>query len=164
MTQGQARTRDFSKKRTPVFFTIDGQRYDCFKALDFAQLRLFAALARGVSHLNAERSESEPGEVDEVEAATAAIDRILELMKIVMKKASYAIFASKLRPTDEEREADDFEPVDPYQLMDIVKWLMETYTNRPSQPSSSLSPGSISDDGGSSSTAGASPEAVTPAS
>lgn len=151
---GPAQTRDFSKKRVPVYFTIDDTRFDCYRALDFEQLRRFANLARGIGDL---KSTGEEGsESDQVEAATDAIDRVCDVMKIVMKKVSYQAFISKLRPTDEQREAEDFEPIDPVQLMDIVKWLMEIYTKRPTQPSSSSHTGSTSDDGGSSSTAGVS--------
>lgn len=155
---GPAITRDFSKKRPPVFFTIDDYRYDCYKTLDFEQLRRFANLARGIGSL-AETAEDGDGDVeDQVEAATNAIDRVCDVMKIVMKKKSYEPFVAKVRPTDVQREDDDFEPIDPNQLMDIVKWLMEVYTKRPTQPSSSSSTGSTSGGGGSSSTAGLSLE------
>ena len=161
MTGPAAKTRDFSKKRPPVFFTIDETRYDCYKALDFDQLRRFAGMARGIGKLAADAEENVE---DQVDAATDAIDRVADVMKIVMKKKSYATFNAKLRPSDEEREADDFEPIDPVQLMDIVKWLMEIYTNRPTQPSPSSATGSTIDDGGSSSAAGASPAAGEPTS
>lgn len=156
MRIGPAITRDFSKKRPPVFFTIDDERYDCFKALDFEQLRRFVELSRSIGSLSVDAEESDDSQID---AASSAIDRVCDVMKIVMKKKSYAVFVTKVRPTDDEREADDFEPVDPIQLMDIIKWLMETYTSRPTQPSSSSSTGSDNGDGGTSSTAGASLEA-----
>lgn len=156
-----ANTRDFSKKRVPVFFTIDDDRFDCYKALDFDQLRRFAGLARGISKLATPVSVEDSVE-DQVDAATDAIDRVADVMKIVMKKKSYQSFISRLRPTDEQREDDDFEPIDPVQLMDIVKWLMEIYTSRPTQPSSTSVAGSTTDDGGSPSTAGASHAAGEP--
>ena len=160
MTQPRPHTRDFSKRRPPVFFTIDDIRYNCFKALDLEQLAQFAGLTKGFSEISggfAEDGEVNADKIDEAaESTTAAVDKIAGLMKIVMKKASYLVFISKLRPTEEEREAEDFEPVDYLQLLDIVRWLMEVYTGRPTKPSSNSSSGSESDDAGTSSTAGAS--------
>lgn len=166
MTQPRPQTRDFSKKRPPVYFTIDGTRYDCFKALDLDQLTQFAGLTKSFSEIAQDISDDDvtsPERIEETAGSTsAAIDKIAGLMKIVMKKASYSVFISKLRPSEEERNADDFEPVDYTQLLDIVKWLMEVYTGRPSKPSSTSSDGSESADGGTSSTAGASLEELEP--
>lgn len=162
MTQPRPHTRDFSKKRPLVFFTIDDVRYDCFKALDLEQLAQFAGLTRSFSEIAGnftENGEVSADEVDEAaESTTAAVDKIAGLMKIVMKKASYSVFISKLRPTAEEREAEDFEPIDYLQLLDIVRWLMEVYTGRPTKPSSNSSSMLETDDAGTSSMAGASLE------
>lgn len=166
----QAHTRDFSKKRLPVFFTIDGRRYDCFKALDLDQLTRFAALTKNLGDISktltsGDADDVEVVEVDAdeaVESTSVAINKISGLMKIVMKKASFATFMTYLQPTEDEREDDDFEPIDYTQLLDVVKWLMEVYTGRPTKPSSDSSTGSESDDGGTSSTAGASPEELEP--
>ena len=156
----QAHTRDFSRRRPPVYFTIDDVRFDCHRALDLEQLRRFANLAAGMGSLVADAQDIEQA-TRSAEVAADAIDRILGVMKIVMKKSSYLPFAARVKPTDEDRERDDFEPVDHLQLTDIIKWLMGVYTNRPSQPSSNSPAGSASDDGGSSSTAGASPAEST---
>lgn len=161
----QAHTRDFTKRRMPVNFTIDGDRFDCYKALDFDQLRRFAALAQGLSSfVKIVKDDEEVDEAAAMKSASLAIDKILEIMKIVMKKQSYGVFVTKVKPSEEDREDDDFEPVDPVQLMEIVQWLMGIYTNRPTQPPSSSSAGSSSVDGGSSSTAGVSLEELVPAS
>lgn len=165
----QAHTRDFTKKRMPVYFTIDDVRYNCYKALDLDQLRRFAQMAQSLSSfvksVQNEDADVEDKLAESADAASAVVDKILDLMKIVMKKVSFAVFATKVSPTDADREDDDFEPIDPVQLMDIVQWLMGIYTKRPTQPSSISSDGSTSDDGGSSSTAGASPgESVPPSS
>jgi len=167
VTQPRRQTRDFSKKRPPVDFTIDEIRYDCFKALDLNQLAEFANLTRNLGEISKGFEDGEPTSVENARDAAArsteAIDRIANLMKIVMRKASYGAFIARLRPTDEEREDPDFEPIDYTQLLDIVKWLMEVYTDRPSKPSSTSSTGSETDDGGTSSTAGASLEELIPA-
>lgn len=163
MTQPRPHTRDFSKKRAPVNFTIDGVRYDCFKALDLDQLARFAGLTSSFGEISRGFSgEVDGSDVEHLEEAanstTVAVDKIADLMKIVMKKASYTIFISKLKPTPEAREADDFEPIDYHQLLDIVKWLMEVYTGRPTKSSSNSSSGSEIDDAGTDSTAGVSLE------
>lgn len=159
----QAHTRDFSKKRLPVFFTIDGRRYDCFKALDLDQLTRFAGLTKNLGDISKALSPDDEDAVDvAAESTTAAIDKIAGLMKIVMKKASYATFMTYLRPTEDEREEEDFEPIDYVQLLDVVRWLMEVYTGRPTKPSSESSTGSETDDGGTSSTAGVSLEELEP--
>jgi hypothetical protein len=148
----QAHTRDFSKKRLPIFFTIDEDRFDCFKSLDLEQLRRFANLSR---ELRVTAHEDD----DEQAQAERAMDRagnIGSIMKIVLKRESYARFIARLQPDDDTRELDDFEPIDPHQLVDIIRWLMEIYTGRPIEPSSSSSAGSRIDDGGTSSTAGVS--------
>lgn len=154
----QAHTRDFSRKRLPVFFTIDDIRYDCYKALDLGQLQQFANLARGLRSLKIDETDMTPEETAfaSADSAEAAVDHIAKLMKTVMKKASFSVFITKLKPTEEERESDDFEPIDHTQLIDAVKWLMEVYTARPTQPSSSSSTGSETGETGTSSTAGAS--------
>ena len=166
MTQPRPHTRDFSKKRAPVYFTIDDIRYDCFKALDLNQLAAFAGLTKNLGDITKDFENEEPESSDAAqhaaERSTEAIDKIANLMKIVMKKASYLTFISRLRPSEEEREADDFEPIDHTQLLDIVRWLMEVYTGRPSKPSSTSSTGLETDDGGTSSTAGASLEELVP--
>lgn len=168
MTQAHARTRDFSKKRPPVYFTIDDVRYDCYKALDFDQLRRFAGMASNMSQLSADLKIKDDGDEEDelaaVSAAQEAITQIGNLMKIVMKKTSYATFMEKFAPSDEDRERDDFEPIDHTQLLDIVKWLMEVYTDRPSRPSSNSSDSSSNGDGGASSTDGASPAEFAPTS
>lgn len=161
-----ARTRDFTKKRPPVRFTIDEVTYHCYKALDLDQLRRFANMASELARLKAEMDTNEEdtarAAVSAVDSAQLAIDKISSLMKIVMKKVSYAEFVARLQPSDELRESDDFEPIDHKQLLDIVKWLMEIYTERPSQPSSNSSATSPTDDGGTSSTAGASDAEFAP--
>lgn len=166
MTQPRPHTRDFSKKRPPVYFTIDDIRYDCFKALDLNQLAEFANLTRNLSEISRDLDDENELDVetarDAATRSTEAIDRVANLMKIVMKKASYVVFMTRLRPSEEDREEPDFEPIDYVQLLDIVRWLMEVYTGRPFKQSSTSSDGSETDDAGTSSTAGASLEELTP--
>lgn len=132
---------------------MDDQKFNCYKALDMDQLRRFANMAREL------RTDNVTGEDDQIAASVAKMDKIGDLMRIVLKKESATRFIELLNPTDEKREDDDFEPIDPFQLLDIVKWLLEIYTQRPTEPSSTSSGGSANGETGTSSTAGALPTA-----
>ena len=46
-------SRDFTRKREPVWFTLDDKRYDCYPALPLEDLRAFAAtMSDGVTIAN----------------------------------------------------------------------------------------------------------------
>lgn len=148
----QAHTRDFTQKRPPVHFTIAEERFNCYKALDMDQLRRFANMAR---ELRVDATDA--NDADQAAVSMEKIGKIGDLMRIVLKKESATRFIAILNPDEEKRESDDFEPIDPFQLLDIVKWLMEIYTKRPTEPSSTSQPGSTNGETGTYSTAGALP-------
>ena len=127
-------SRDFTRKREPVWFTLDDQRYDCYPALPLEDLQAFAAaMSDGVTALN-------------------VVEKINDIMRLTLKPASYEVFVVRM--------ADRNDPLDVQQLFEIAEWLVETYTKRPTAQPSSSSNGSPSGDAGSSSTAGA-PETVS---
>jgi hypothetical protein len=129
--------RDFTKKRKPVVFGIDGVMYRCIKALGTESLQDLMRTYRS-------------GELQEA-LKTSDADRIMEFMramfKIFLLDESYEPFVLKLR--------DKEDPVDIHQLLEIVRWVVEVYTNRPSEPSEISSTGSLDGDAGTSSEAGA---------
>ena len=127
-------SRDFSKTHEPVWFTIDPDRYDCYSVLPLDDLKEFAEVIG---------TEVSVGNV---------VEKIKRVMQLVMEPVSYEKF--------EYRMGNRKDPIDPRQLMSIVEWLMEVYTDRPTPQPSSLSSGSPVDEPGSSSTAGA-PDATS---
>lgn len=135
-------TRDFTKKRPIIEFTIDDDVFRCKKALDLPRLQRFVAEFRDLNNIKNED----------------AVDAIGRMMQVMLRRESYARFAHRFTPGDDvDVDADEFEPIDHEQVMDIIRWVMEQYTNRPTKPSSTSSDGSGSDDAGTSSMAGASP-------
>lgn len=139
-------TRDFTKKRSIIEFTIDGDVFRCKKALDLPRLQ---------------RLVNEFRDGDKLKEDTA-VDAISRIMALLLRRDSYAVFAHRYTPGDDvDIDAEDFEPIDAEQVMDIVRWVMEQYTGRPTKPSSTSSGGSETDDAGTSSTVGLSPEDST---
>lgn len=127
----QVHMRDFSRKRRPVYFTISEVTYHCVKALPADELQEMMNRLRGSN-------------VDD----TNAVARVIDVLQVCMIGDSHAALVTKIK-TDRD------DPIDLEQLGEIVEWLVEVYTNRPTKPSSGSSTGSPSDDGGTSSTAGA---------
>lgn len=129
--------RDFTQKRSPIAFGLDGQRFYCVKALSADALQDLMRPLRGGKLQAALKDES----VDDV------MDIIRDMFEIFLLDDSFPSFLEKLR--------DKNDPVDVNQIVEIVSWVVERYAARPTQPSPSSSDGSPSGDGGTSSTAGA---------
>lgn len=122
-------SRDFTKKHEDVYFTIDEDRFDCWPTLISDDLKAMGkAIGSGIE-------------------ADNAVEKIDEVFAIVMQPESFENFR--------RRTADRRRPIDIMQIGEIIVWLTEVYTKRPTQPSSTSSSGSETDDGGSSSTDGA---------
>ncbi len=139
-------TRDFTRKRPLIEFTIDEDEFRCKKALDLTRLQNFMNRYRDSAGLK----ESE------------AVDAISSIMKLVLRRDSYVKFSERFTPSDDvDTDAEDFEPIDHTQVIDIIRWVMEQYTGRPTEPSPSSSAGSENGGAGTSSTVGASPAAST---
>lgn len=134
VTDNNVRIRDFSKKRAPVNFTLDGpsadgEHFECYPALALPSIQEIALIAEKMT----------------AETATAAF---LEFFKVVLMPESAVRMEAKL--------SDRLYPLDLEQANDIMQWLMEVYGLRPTQPSSGSSAGSPTGDGGTPSGAGAS--------
>lgn len=89
---------------------------------------------------------------------TRVLERVTPILKLMMKKESFKRFMIRFKPVVDEDGAvvdENWEPIDHEQLLEIIQWLTEQYTGRPTEPSSNSSGGSPSDDGTSPSTAGA---------
>lgn len=143
----EIRTADFSNTPTPIFFTIDGERYDCKPRLGPAQIQQMAGVARsGLSDI---------GDNPTVEQLNTVLDKLGNLFRAVMYPESAEKFIKKLRAN---YETPSDVPLDLYgQVIPIIHWLLEQYGMRPTQPSSASSTGSVTATTGTSSTAGAQP-------
>lgn len=145
MSSPRKLTKDFSRPRPKIEFTVDADVFECRKVLPLPQLQNLVALFR------------ETG-VDE----TNATARVGALMKLMLKKESYARFMQRFAPPDVDDDADDdeseeIEPIDVPQVVDIIKWVISQYAgDRPTTPSSTSSGGSSTEDDGGSSTVGVS--------
>jgi hypothetical protein len=107
--------RDFSRKRRPIFFTIDEERFDCHKALGIAELQ------EAMSKFRSARDEKEDVTAENV------LHKLSAAMSILLKPESHTRFMDAL--FDQTRE----EPIDMEQLTEIFHWLIEQYTRRPTQ-------------------------------
>lgn len=136
--------RDFSRKRRPIFFIIDDERFDCRKALGASILQDAMTKFRGA------RSE---GDDITAENVFAKISAALEL--ILMPDAHTRFMGAVL-----DRERD--EPIDLQQLTEIFMWLIEQYTIRPTEALSESSTTSKIDNAGTDSPAGVQQLELTP--
>lgn len=128
------RFKDFSKKRQPIYFILDGvtpegERFDCYPALALPSLQEIALIAGNMTQ----------------ETIT---ESFTEFFAVVLQPESAARMESKLK--------DRQNPLEVEQANEIMSWLMEVYGLRPSQPSSGSSDGSPTGDVGTLSVAGAS--------
>jgi hypothetical protein len=122
------RFRDFSKKRAPLFFELDGERFNCAPAVPVASLQEIARMSSTVTAANAS-------------------DMLKEFFGVVMDADTKERIAVRMM--------DKVNPLDLDVAIDIMNWLLEEYGMRPTQPSSGTSNGSPTDGGGTDSTAGA---------
>jgi hypothetical protein len=145
LSETQVVTRDFSKKRVRVKFTVDDEEFLCRKSLPLGKLQDFVSQVKNTT-------------TDEQNA----LERIDDLMRVILTKDSYHRFHDRFLPGDEvDVDDEDFEPIDHEQVLDIMRYIIEQFTKRPTKPSSSSSTGLVTDDGGSSSTVGAPPAEST---
>lgn len=143
-----AHFRDFTKKRPPVYFHLNDERFDCAKAINPKKLQRAMNTFRGL------KTDIEKG-VDESNVADL-LDRISDTMVFFMKAESYERFHALINDEDAD------EPVDHEQLVAILTWLLgEVYSARPSKPSSDSTTTSPIDGTGTISTDGAQLETST---
>lgn len=129
MTEQAVKFKDFTRKRTPVFFTIEGERYDCVPAVPVDDLQ---ELVNGF------------GEVTAHNVGDALRKFFGMVMSAQEAERFYALMSSKTNPLDSE------------QATEIMNWLLEVYGMRPLAQSSDSSAGSPTDGVGTLSTAGVS--------
>lgn len=149
-----ANYRDFTKKRARVHFDLNGENFECRKALTPKNLQLAMRAFRSV------KTEFELAAAAGVteENAPDLLSKISNVMIHFLKLESFDRFNALLQEDEPE------EPVDTVQLMEILQWVLEKTAGRPTPPSSDSTPTSPSDGTGTSSTAGAQLEESTPSS
>jgi len=114
-----ARQKDFSKVRAPIFFTVGANTYHARTTIAPKKL-MTAKDMLGDPNLD-------------------ALERVAKCFKLLLKPESYEILRPQIDPTPEEEEEDkDFgdDAVDLEQMMAIIVWMMEAYTGRPLTQSS----------------------------
>ena len=133
--------KDFSRPRTRVAFTIDG---DTFEAPPAIPAEVFMEYAERYSQLQArDDDQRNPREM---------IDAMKGVLAIVLYPQSYELFVHRMR--------DPNKPIDLAQVQDVIVWLMEQYGMRPTVPSSESSTGPAAPESGTSWT-GSTPDAVS---
>lgn len=115
--------RDFSRKRLPIFFTIDDETFHCRKALGAELLQEAMLKFKG--------AREDGGDI----TAANVLEKISDALSILMMVESHARFMAAVKDRDRE------EPIDLGQLTEIFQWLIEKYTARPTEalPGSSTS-------------------------
>jgi hypothetical protein len=129
-------TKDFSKKREPISFTIDSDRFICVTAIPGDTLVTLLAKLQGADD-------------DDMEQVANGLKQILAELLV---DSSYARFA--------ERFASKDDPIDFVQMNEIVEWLMEAFGMRPTKPSSD-SPIGLPPQGSGMSLTGITPDVVS---
>lgn len=129
--------RDFSRKRRPIFFTIDEDRFDCRKALGAADLQDAMMKFKGA------RAEGDDITTENV------LEKISMALEILLLPESHKRFIEMIMDRDRE------EPIDLVQLTEIFQWLVEQYTARPTQALSDSSTSLKTDNAGTDSPDGA---------
>lgn len=130
--------RDFSRKRTPITFTIDGDVFEAAPRLPADTFVEFVTLYN-----------------DRVSADTLAQQLALlkQAIELVLLPESWERFSARLK--------DKARPIDDDQISDVVLWLLEEYGLRPTQPSQPASDGPTSPEPGTSSTESTQPAEST---
>lgn len=134
----EVRTRDFSRTVRALDFTADGDRFEAIPGVPPGTLQ----------------------ELVEISKADLASDltRVLEFYRIVLLPNSFPLFEQRFTSKDK--------PIDTFQCVEIMTWLLEQYTVRPTQPSPASSDSSSPEAvvSGTSSTDGVQSEESTPSS
>jgi hypothetical protein len=133
--------RDFSSRRKPVVFRIDGDLFHGVPDLPGEQMIDLAALAAKTDDM----ASLPPDELK---------DLFRQQIELVLVDADAARYL--------ERMKSKTEPISLEQTMELLPWLMEKYGMRPTEPSGDSSAGSPSPDGGTNATASGPPEALPP--
>lgn len=132
--------RDFTKKRSPIPFTIDGDTFVAAAALPGDVFAQFVSLYNGTA---------------DTETYQQQHDLLKSALELALLPDSWQRFADRLQ--------DKTQPIDDDQMSDVVLWLLEEYGMRPTQPSQPSSDGSANPESGTSSTENTQPEEPTSA-
>lgn len=111
----QVRTRDFSRRYRELNFTADGESYVCLPALPPEAIQEVLTLTRR-------------------EDIKTDLNVMTQIFEIVMTSSEAARIMARLKK-------DHKNPLGLVQVLDIVAWLVEEYTSRPTTPSVSSSTG-----------------------
>jgi len=131
MTQPDAAVPDFTIKREPHRFVIDGEAFFAPAFLSPIALRKMAVQAGAVGDI---------GNMTDVESVIKAIDAVSSIMTTLMPGDSGRRFKARL---ESEGGEDDPPPIDLMnQAIPALYYLLECYGLRPTQPSSPSSDGS----------------------
>lgn len=120
-------TRDFSKPRANVSFTIDGDLFEAVSVMPAQTLMEFAGSFAKVGEV--------PGD---------SLEAMRGLLEMVLLPDSYLRIAERMRSKSE--------PIDIGQISELIPWLLEVYGLRPTQRSSSSADGLPAPESGTSST------------
>lgn len=117
---------DFSKPRKRVAFKIDNDVFEAPPAIPAMILMDYAKRFNGVN--------------TETEDPDAQMKIMTDLLKVILRPASYERFYSRL--------SDPEEPIELDQIQTSIEYLMGKYGLRPTQPPSNSAPGQESPDAG----------------
>ena len=133
----EVRTRDFSRRHRQLDFTADGETHIALPALTPESVQELVALMK------------HPDLKTDMMVVTGIFDIVMTPEEAVKVKARL--------------KKDSKNPIGFSEMVDIVTWLAEEYTQRPTPPSATSLPGSQTEaeDAGTSSTVGAPHEALT---
>lgn len=134
----EVRTRDFSRAVSALDFTADGDRFKATPGVPPTTLQKLVDISKQDLSNN--------------------LEKVLDFYEIVLLEESFGLF--------KERFYSKTKPLDTFQCVEIMTWLLEQYTVRPTRPSlpSSDSSSTTADESGTSSTDGAPSEESTPSS
>jgi hypothetical protein len=127
MADNSVRFKDFTKKRLPVFFTLDDERFDCYPALGLPSIQELGRISTGFT-------------------VETAVESMVSFFSLCMDEENLTRMTAKIGNLKE--------PVDQDQAVDIMSWLMEVYSLRPTASSPASSDGSPTGDDGTPSGAG----------
>lgn len=129
MMAAQPVTRDFSRPRKRLTFTVDGEVFEAAPALPGLVYAQFVMLAGGGG---------------EPRTFMQTHEMLRQAVELVLLPDSFERFANRLK--------DKTNPIEHDQMDDIIMWLMEVYGMRPTRPSQLSSDGPSSPESGTSST------------
>lgn len=115
---GRPAPKDFTKRRKPISFRIDG---DTFEATPAVPAGVLVEFANSYTDVNAKAGPAE------------SFQTVMSVLELVLLPESFKRMAV--------RANDLANPVEIDQLSDVLLWLLEEYGLRPTQPSFSSSTG-----------------------